>query len=487
MHYTYRKLHILQPYMLDTTMRGRILNGCWLSAAAGTSIAQMLLLSQAWRQNHHAAPSACVASAWLIGALIGGVVHNALRRRSAPPAIAWGVAFLGSAVGWRTWAPPVSHSSVPPLMPDLVAGTLPLLGMAFLLGLLSSLWLGQQRSWAAVGERAVLFRNAACLTFGLVIVWCYPTGSDLVGLVCLLPLLSLDLLTSSFNPRISWTGMTGTLLAQRADPACWLPLRLERQPRMADWWRTYLVHRGYAVHTLLATGSAILVGAVWSAIPTPFAGGVAETGEINKLISLLAGRLGALAVGAWVLNRSRSLVGAPDRLVPLTLRALAWRLVWLSLALMAVSLVLLGLPHLQRPWWLGISIGIYTLAATTCGVLLPRLRPSITTEVLAQRHLAFGRGRVMRSGYLAYEQAIENRVNLVLSTGEGLMTVICAPALGLLIDHMTGGRTLIFMGLALAWFLVAVLVANPARISDQLFAQPATARSTFIDETRGNI
>src|SRR5258708_38351105 len=166
--------------MLDTTMRGRILNGCWLSAAAGTSIAQMLLISQAWRQNHHAAFAACVASAWLIGALIGGVVHNALRRRSAPPAIAWGVAFLGSAVGWRTWAPPVSHSSVPPLMPDLVAGTLPLLGMAFLLGLLSSLWLGQQRSWAAVGERAVLFRNAACLTFGLVMVWCYPNGSDLV-------------------------------------------------------------------------------------------------------------------------------------------------------------------------------------------------------------------------------------------------------------------------------------------------------------------
>jgi len=180
MHYTYRKLHILQPYMLDTTMRGRILNGCWLSAAAGTSIAQMLLLSQAWRQNHHAAFAACVASAWLIGALIGGVVHNALRRGYAPPAIVWGTAFLGSAMGWQIWAPLLDHSGAPPLMPDLVARTLPLLGMALLLGLLSSLWLVQQRSWAAVGERAVLIRNAACLTFGLVIVWCYPNGSDLV-------------------------------------------------------------------------------------------------------------------------------------------------------------------------------------------------------------------------------------------------------------------------------------------------------------------
>src|SRR5260370_37330756 len=117
-------------------------------------------------------------------------------------------------MGWQTWDPLLDHSSAPPLMADLVARTLSLVGMALLLGLLSSLWLGQQRSWAAVGERAVLFRNAACLTFGLVIVWCYPNGSDLVELVCLLPLLSLDLLTSSFNPRTSWTGMTATLLAQ---------------------------------------------------------------------------------------------------------------------------------------------------------------------------------------------------------------------------------------------------------------------------------
>jgi hypothetical protein len=148
---------------------------------------------------------------------------------------------------------------------------------------------------------------------------------------------------------------------------------------------------------------------------------------------------------------------------------------------MAVSLMLLGLPHLQRPCWLGISAGIYTLAATSMGVMLPRLRPSITTEVFAQRHLAFGCGRVMRSGYLAYEQAIENRVNLVLSTWEGLMTAVCAPAVGLLIDHMTGGRALIFMGLTLAWFLVAVLVANPARISDQLFAGPAEVRSISVE------
>src|SRR5260370_1026200 len=404
MLYTSRTLHITQPYLPDTAIRGRILNGCWLLATAGISIAQVLLLSQAWRQDQHAAPTACVASAWLIGALLGGVVNSALRRRSAPPAIVWGAAFLGSAVGWRTWgawAPPVGHSSALPLMPDLVARTLPLLGMALLLGLLSSLWLGQQRSWAAVGERAALARNAVCLTFGLVIVWSYPHWSAMVGLLCLLPLLLLDLVPAVVDPRPSWGGMTGRLLEQRADPARWSPLRLEHRASIAGWWRTYLVHRGYAAPTLLATGTAILLGAVWNAVPTPFAAGLAGTGELNKLTWLLAGQLGALAVGAWLLNRSPGLVGAPDRLVPLPLRTLAWRLAWLSLAGMAASLVLLGLPRLQAPWWLALSLGIYTLAAAAWGLLLPRLRPRIATAVFAPRHLAFVRGVVMWSGYLA--------------------------------------------------------------------------------------
>jgi hypothetical protein len=482
MLYTSRKKHIVLPYLLDTWMRGGILNACWLLAAAGVSIVQMLLLAQAWHRDQSATRTACVASAWLIGVLIGGIVNNTLRRGSAPPAIVWGAAFLCCALTWRTWKPLADYSSVPSLMPDLVARTLPNLCMALLLGLVGSLWLGQQRNWAAVGERAVLFRNATCLMIGLVIVWCYPERADLVCLVCLLPLLSLDLLTTFFDPLPSWTGMTGTLLAQQADLARWIPLRLEWHPALSGWWRSYFVHRRYAAHTLLATGTAILLGAVWSALPTPFAAGLAATGELNKLIALLVGQVGALAIGAWLLKRSRSLVGAPDRLVPLALRTFVWRLVWLSLASISVSLVLLGLPQLQRLWWLANSVGIYTLASTTLGVLLPRLRPSITTEVFAQRHLAFGRGSVMRSGYLAYEQALENRINLVLSTGEGLMTALCAPIVGLLIDHMTGGRTLIFMGLALAWFLVAVLVANPGKISEHLFAQSTTALSTCIDE-----
>jgi len=70
-----------------------------------------------------------------------------------------------------------------------------------------------------------------------------------------------------------------------------------------------------------------------------------------------------------------------------------------------------------------------------------------------------------------------------LSTGEGLLTAVCAPIVGLLIDHMTVDRTLIFIGLVLAWFLVAMLVARPARIADQLFARPATSAAHAIGGT----
>src|SRR6202043_3738497 len=97
------------------------------------------------------------------------------------------------------------------------------------------------------------------------------------------------------------------------------------------------------VTTLLATGTAVMVGAVWNTIPTPFAGGLARMGEVSKLLWLLAGQLAALALGAYLLNRSRGLLGRPDRLIPRPLRTLAWWLAWFSLPPMGVRLALLGL------------------------------------------------------------------------------------------------------------------------------------------------
>ena len=462
------------PYTLDSAVRGRIHAGCWLGAASGIAIVQMLLLAQSWHQDQQATRTACIASAWLIGALIAGLANSALRGRFTPLAPVWGALFLCGAVGWRLWSPQVGpiRASLPAFA--MVVSTLPLLGMGLLLGLLSSLWLTQQRNWANAGERTVLVRNAVCLTFGLVAAWCFPTTwAELTALACVTPLLLLDLLTALLDPRASWRGTSALLLEQQADPGLWPLLRLERRFTFSDWYRTYLRERKFTVTTLLATGTAIMVGAVWNSIPTPFAGGLARMGEVSTLLWLLAGQLAALALGAYLLNRSRGLLGRPDRLIPHPLRTLAWRLAWFSLTLMGCGLALLGLPSLQATWWLGFSLLLYTVASVAWGILLPRLRPSIGTEVSAQRHIAFGRGAVMRNSYLAYERAIEDRVSQVLRTGEGLLTAVLTPIVGLLIDHTTVDDALIIMGLALAWFLGTVLIANSSQTTEQLFSSSA--------------
>ena len=451
-------------FALDRAVRARVHTACWISAAGGIAIVQMLLLSQSWRQEPLATPTACVACAWLIGTLLAGQATSAQRVRVAPLAPLWGALFLCGALAWRFWSRPASISTSPALV-----SLFPLLGAGLLLGLFSTCWLSQQRSWANAGERPQLTRQAACLTFGLVMTWRFPAWAALTALACVVPLLLLDLLTALLDPRASGLGAAAGLLERQANPGLWPPLRLERRFTFSGWYRTYLRTRKITVPTLLATGTAILVGAVWNTIPTPFAAGLARTGETNTLLWLLAGQLGALVLGAHLLARSRGLLGSPERLIPPPLRALAWRLAWCALALMAGGLALLGLPTLQAPWWLGLSLALYTIAALGWGILLPRLRPSIGTEVSAQRHLALAHGAVLRESSLAYERAIEERVNRVLRTGEGILTAAAIPIVGLLIDHMTADRTLIFMGLFLAWFLGAALVANAGKISDQLF------------------
>ena len=478
MQYTFQKRRIMRTCMPDISIGETFLNGSWLLAAAGISVTQMLLLAEAWRQSQLATLTACVASAWFIGALLGRIAANALRRGSAPPAIVWGVAFPGSALILQLWARGIDNTSALPSSPDPATRILLCLVLALVLGLLGALWLGQSRKWEPVGARAELCRNAVCPMFGLVMVWCFPQGSDLVGLVCLLPLLLLNLLDHFCVQRISLAGrVTGNMLCPQAGPASWPPLRLEWQLGRIGWWRTYLVQQGYAVQTLLASGTAILLGALWSVLPTPFAAGLAESNETYKLIALLAGQVAALVAATWLFNNGHRQVRVPDRSVPLFQQTHACRCALRSLVGMAFGLVLLGLPALQAPVWLGISVWVYTLAATAWGDLQPRLKPGVETQIPGQRNPAFTHESVMRTGYLAYEQVIEDRANLVLGIGEGLMTAVCAPIVGLLIDHLSGGHTLILMGLALAWFLAAVLLANADRMAGQLFAQPAAARS----------
>src|SRR6266496_1079411 len=56
---------------IDQAIGRRILSTCWLFAGLGTSIFQMLLLAQAWSLSRQAFVPACMASAWVLGALLG--------------------------------------------------------------------------------------------------------------------------------------------------------------------------------------------------------------------------------------------------------------------------------------------------------------------------------------------------------------------------------------------------------------------------------
>jgi hypothetical protein len=97
--------------------------------------------------------------------------------------------------------------------------------------------------------------------------------------------------------------------------------------------------------------------------------------------------------------------------------------------------VTLGLPFLQVPWWLAVSLASYTLAAAVWGILLPRLRPSVGTLVFAQRHLLIVQGIGQADTLqLAHGRAQEERVTRLLVTAEGLLIAVFTPVVGWLID-----------------------------------------------------
>jgi hypothetical protein len=201
--------------------------------------------------------------------------------------------------------------------------------------------------------------------------------------------------------------------------------------------------------TLLASCSAVILGAVWGAVPTPFAAGLASTHELSKLGWLLGGQFVALAIGACSLLAARNVIGFPDRLVPTSWQIRAFSLALFMLVMLAGSLVTLGLPFLQAPWWLAFSLGSYTLAGAIWGLLLPRLRPSIGTLLFAQRHVLLRQGVGLPDPLQrAHGSAQDARLTRLLAMTEGILIIFLTPALGWLIDlYDSVDRVLILVGL----------------------------------------
>ncbi len=436
-----RRTHVTEQ-MIDPVIGRRIFTLCWFCAGMGVSILQMQLLAQAWSVHRQALAPACIVSAWVLGSLVGS------RRRTTTGV--WRGGLLACTLLWCIGTRLVSWRIG--LVPTTWLSDGALIAVSMLMGTISTAWLVQQRPWPVTGERAALARGLVGTTVGLFTVWVLPDWAGLITLACLIPLLVLDARPAGRSPLPAMGSVVESWVSRYWNPDRW-QVQLEVRSLPRTWWWSYLATRaqdtkGYVPLTLLASGSAVILGAIWGAVPTPFAAGLAGTHELGKLGWLLGGQIVALAIGACCVLVARNVVGFPDRLVPPSWQARAMYVALSMLVILAGSLVTLGLPFLQAPWWLSVSLASYTLAGAIWGLLLPRLRPNFTTLAVAQRHrwLEQGTGR-LDTYYLAHGRAQEERLTRLFATTEGMLIAFFTPVVGLLIDlYGSVDRVLVIVG-----------------------------------------
>ena len=220
-------------HMTDPVVGRRIFTGCWLSAGLGISILQMLLLAQAWFVSRHAIVPACMASVWVLGSPVG------MRLRATP----------------RLWGG------------CLIAATL--------------LWL--------LGPRLVPWRIAhtpATLLSGCTLM----VAAWFLGAIGLAPLLALDCWPGGRSPLPALGSLVESWTSRYWSTERW-QVQLDMRALPHTWWWSYLVERardskGNVQLTQLASSSVVILGAVWGAVPTPFAAGLAETHELSRLDTL---------------------------------------------------------------------------------------------------------------------------------------------------------------------------------------------------------
>jgi hypothetical protein len=476
---------------IDPAIGRRMLSTCWLLAGLGIATLQMLLLAQAWSVSQRAFVPACMASAWVLGALLGMRLRADTRL--------WGSSLVLCALLWLGGSRLVSWQMIQTLLPLAVANLFALAALALLLGTISTAWLSQRRLWSPANERVMLARALVGITAGLFVVWVLPAWAGLVGLACVIPLLAFDFWSASRTPQPGETGVVDAWVGRywRAEQR---PLRLHTASVPRNWWWSYLVGRareskGYVLLTLVASSTAVILGAVWGAVPTAFAAGLLETHELGKLGWLLGGQIAAFVIGVRWFSAARGVVGFPDRLLTPSWQSRGLSLGLLMPVVMGGSLVTLGLPFLQAPWWLALSLASYTLAGAVWGILLPRLRPSLGTVILAQRYLLLGKGMGLPdTRQLAYGCAQEEHVTRLLSTTEGMLIAVITPVVGWLIDLLASvDATLITVGtcvvLVLACSLFAFgLLRRRQHVRFQLYRTPMAYRyapATYRASARG--
>jgi hypothetical protein len=461
---------------IDQAIGRRMLSTCWLFAGLGVSTFQMLLLAQAWFLSKQAFVPACLASAWVLGTVLG--MHLRADARL------WSSCLVLCALLWLGCSRLLTWQTTTPLLSIEFVQLCALGVLALLLGTVSAAWLSQRRLWSPAGEQVTLLRALVGTTAGLFVVWVLPAWAGLLGLLSVMPLLAFDTRFASRAPQSEETGVVQAWISRYWQPER-RQLRLQTVSLPRNWWWSYLVEhaqesKGYVLLTLLASSTAVILGSIWGAVPTAFAAGMLETHELDKLVWLLTGQFVALVIGVCWFRASRGVVGFPDRLLPPSRQTRTFSLALSTLVVIGSSLVTLGLPFLQAPWWLMVSLASYTLAAGVWGILLPRLRPSTDTLASAQRHLLHTQGRhLSHTLHVRYSRAQEEHFNRLLMTAEGVLIASFIPVVGWLIDvYSSVDRVLVLVGLCS--ILGLALLAFVRVVWPLKYPQPSqAARSTY--------
>jgi hypothetical protein len=453
--------------MLDLPQTRRLVGASWVAATLGVALLQMRLFAATWQQGHQSALIvALVSSAWICGAFIGTRLNT--------PSWLWGYALVGSMLAWWVVVPLLDWRRLPipasayPLYPLMTLAGLSVIALG--LGWVCAAWLGQVRGgWIGVGERWVLCTSLVSVTVGLVIVWVTmdtPVISEALGLLLLFPLLILEAMPPWRRPL----AMPGSLAdgwqkrMQRNDATSVAPIRLHISAMPRNWWWRYLIARGRGGLTLYASCLAVMMASMWAVVPTAYAGSLAPLHELGKLPWLLAGQLCALLFGgiAQLHGSVRGVIGLPDRVLPTAWQQHTRWLASVPPLIMAVSLISLGYPTLQSPWQLGISLGCYTVGAMAWGVLLPRLRPTLASEVTAKRH-TFKQVEIAR--ILPLRQAEEAFISRRILAIEVMLTILLTPFIGALIDRFTVDGVLVRVGITMAACVGVATIASLVRRS----------------------
>lgn len=450
---------------IDVVVGARLFNISWLITNLGICALQMRLLAQTWQQSHLATWTACVACGWLLGSLL--IARAGLESRPPFATRLLGFGFAACALLWIRMPVMVApRFSLLSLNLVTLIGASEMMVIAILLGALSGAWLAQQRPWPRIDERVALGKGLCGMVVGLCLVWLLPAYAGAIALLCLTPLLLLDCWPRAQCPLPTpgkmldaWYDSNGEMNRRR--------IRLNRHDLPPGWWRRYLAQRGRLFLTLLGSSAAIFLGAVWYAVPTPFAADLAAIHAAATLGWLVIGQIMALLGGLACFNILRDVLGPPDRLIPRRWQSRARLTAFGALALVAGALLALGWPGLQAPYSLAASIAFYTLAAAAWGILLPRLKPTVNTIIMAQRHMLTHHitGPLVSKSQLAYEQAQEDYVTRTLAALEGLLTLLIAPGIGWCVDQMGVDATLRDAGLCfLAFIALACLIYGITKI-----------------------